>query len=412
MSSPNVLFLLVDCLRADYLSERAHRVRTPRLRALASGGVHATQMIAGSVTTTPCVASIFTGLYSPRHGIRSLSGYRLRPGLATLPGRMREAGYVTHAEMTGPLLREVGLDHDFDSYVYRHESAYLDTPEGGAVIERLRALRSPWFAFVHLWELHQPRHVRSGFDGRAFGRSAYDRALSSLDAALAPLCETVGPHGVTVIHGDHGEQFPAPTRIRQFYRWRKKLLGRPYPPWPSFPRREGHGFDVWERLIRVPFVLHAPEKVPPGRLDAVSRQVDIFPTLLDLLELPVPSGLDGVSFLPAVRAGVTMDLTAYIEACGATLPDPREWRRGLRTGTWKYIESDGGSLPPQLYDLTVDPRERRNLASDAPDVTRRLREQLHGMLASARAEAGAESHLDAADDAIVEAKLRDLGYLE
>ena len=109
---PNILFLLIDCLRADYVDARRLLVRTPNLLGLARGGLHASQMIAAATTTTPCVASILTGTYSLRHGIRSLRGYRLRSRLATLPTELQRLGYHTHAEVTGPLLPAVGLSRD------------------------------------------------------------------------------------------------------------------------------------------------------------------------------------------------------------------------------------------------------------------------------------------------------------
>ena len=89
--------------------------------------------------------------------------------------------------MTGPLLPAVGLSRELSSYEVRSTDSYLDTPWGDEVRHLLTAeLPEPWFALIHLWELHLPRHVSNGFDSWRFGRNRYERALSSLDAALAP----------------------------------------------------------------------------------------------------------------------------------------------------------------------------------------------------------------------------------
>lgn len=370
-------------------------------------------MIAAATTTTPCVASILTGTYSPRHGVRSLRGYRLRPDLPTLAERLRDVGYHTLADVTGPLLPAVGLDRGFASYHHRDEDAYLDTAWGETLATRLTdgTMQRPWFAFVHLWELHQPRHVRAGFDTRRYGRTRYARAVASLDASLAPLLRALPDDTLIVLHGDHGEQLPVSHRLKRFYRWQRKVFGRRFPPWPSFPTREGHGFDVWEDIIRVPFVLHLPGVVAPCRLTQLARQVDIMPTLLDLLGAPVPDDIDGVSLLPAAVRGVSADLAleAYIEACGETIVDPLDWRRGIRTARWKYIQTAGGTQPEQLYDLRRDPRERRNVAHASPAVVAKLRARLASRLATDTAE---EARLGADEQRLLDARLRALGYLE
>lgn len=407
---PNILFLLIDCLRADYVDGRGLFVRAPNLLRLARGGLHATQMIAAATTTTPCVASILTGTYSLRHGIRSLRGYRLRSRLATLPAELRRLGYHTHAEVTGPLLPAVGLGRGFSSYEIRGADAHLDTPWGQDLHHRLTAeLPQPWFAFIHLWELHLPRHVPHRFDSWRFGWNRYERALSGLDASLKPLLTALEGRALVVLHGDHGEQLRPPRPVIRFYRWQRKKLGRRFPPWPSFPAREGHGFDVWENLIRVPFVLHFPGRVPARSLPRLTRQVDIMPTLLELLNAPVPDGIDGRSILSLFDPTGEPERDAYVEACGATIVDPRDYRRAIRSARWKYIETADGTDSEQLYDVERDPRERHNLIHRQPAVAAELRERLAQRLATD--EGLDDTDLSPQEREVVEEQLRKLGYL-
>ena len=408
---PNILFLLVDCLRADCVDGRRRFVRVPNLLRLARGGLHATQMIAAATTTTPCVASILTGTYSPRHGIRSLRGYRLRPHLVTLPAELQRLGYHTHADVTGPLLPAVGLDRGFTSYVFRDKGDCLDTGWGSEVIRHLTTgLPEPWFAFIHLWELHLPRHVSRDLDSWRFGRNRYERALSSLDANLAPVLAALDGRTLIVVHGDHGEQLGAPRHLIRFYRWQRKKLGRHFPPWASFPVREGHGFDVWEGLIRVPFVLHCPGRVAARRLPQLTRQVDIMPTLLELLGVEPPADIDGRSLLPTLGSGNEPEREAYVEACGATIVDPRDYRRAIRSARWKYIETADGTGSAQLYDVVRDPRERHNVIDREPAVAAEFREKLAERLATD--EGSEDSGLSSEEQAVVDAQLRNLGYIE
>jgi arylsulfatase A-like enzyme len=351
---------------------------------------------------------MLTGTYSPRHGVRAIGGHRLHPEATTLPTLLAAAGYHTVAEVTGPLVPENGLDRGFAEYRLRPASAYLSDAWGDELIARLRngALAAPWFLFLHLWELHSPRKVLPGYGGRRYGRNRYDRALASLDATLAPLLHALGPETVVVVHGDHGERLIASTLEYRWYRLWRDVLGA-----SRTRKREGHETDVYEELIRVPLALVAPGRVPAGReVGQLVRQVDLMPTLLDLLELPVPAGLDGVSLLPAVRAGSNLGLEAFLEAFGRVRGTPRDRRAGWRTAAWKYIVAPNASdVPEELYDLSADPHERRNLAAREPGRTAGFRARVAAVEATARP---AAPELSAAEREAVEQRLRDLGYLE
>ena len=403
---PDVLFLLIDCMRADALGGRG--VPTPTLDALTARGVRFTQAIASASSTTPCVASMSTGLYSPRHGVRSIGAHRLHPDVATLASCLAADGYHTVAEVTGPLGRESGLDRGFVEYTVRPASVYLSDEWGQTLIARLRERRvsEPWFLFLHLWELHSPRKVLAPYRRRRFGRTRYDRALASLDATLAPLLAALPSDTVVLLHGDHGERVMASTLAYRWYRLRRDLLGA-----SRTQKLEGHETDVYEELVRVALALVAPGRVPAGgRVDQLARQVDLTPTVLDLLGLPVPPGLDGTSLLPAVRDAQALGLEAVLEAFGRVRGTARAQRRGWRTARWKYIEApQAPEVPVELYDLAADPRERRNVAGAHPEIVAELRAKVAAVEATAT-DAGLA--LSADEEAAVEARLRDLGYIE
>ncbi len=403
---PNVLFLLVDCMRADAIGGRG--VPTPNLDALVARGTRFTQAISSASSTTPCVATMLTGLYSPRHGVRAIGGLRLRPEPATLPALLAEAGYHTVAEMTGPLVPESGLDRGFAEYRIRRASTYLSDAWGEELTLRLRdrGMREPWFLFVHLWELHSPRKVLPPFRKRRFGRNRYDRALASLDATLAPLLTALPRDTVVVVHGDHGERLIASALQYRWYRLWRDILGA-----QRTQKREGHETDVYEELIRVPLVVVAPGRVPAATaVGQLVRQVDLTPTILDVLGLPVPSGLDGTSVLPAVAGGADLGLEAFIEAFGRVRGTPRDRRAGWRTSSWKCIVAPNApDVPDELYDLANDPRERRNLARLQPARMAELRARIAAVEASGAAPV---LELSDADRDVVEQRLRDLGYLE
>jgi arylsulfatase A-like enzyme len=405
MSRRNILVLMIDCMRADALGGRG--VPIPTLDALTARGARFTQTIASASSTTPCVASMLTGLYSPRHGVRAIGGRPLRPDVATVPALLAAEGYHTIAEVTGPLLPENGLDRGFTEYHCRPATTYFSDPWGEALLQRLGdgRLPEPWFLFLHLWELHTPRKVLAPFKQRRYGRNRYDRALASLDARLAPLLAALPDDTAVVVHGDHGERLIESSLEYRWYRLWRDVLGA-----KRTAKREGHETDVYEVLIRVPLVLVAPGRIGAGVVvDQLVRQVDLGPTLLDLAGVPVPPGLDGTSLLPAI-GGSNLQLEAFVEAFGRVRGSPRDRRAGWRGPRWKCITApQAPDVADELYDLAADPRERRNMAREHSDVVRELRARIDAVEATA---AGDVAALSDAEQATIERRLRELGYVE
>jgi len=113
----NVLLVTIDTLRADALHSYGGPAATPNLDALAGRGIRFEFAHAHAVLTRPSHARILSGLYPFEHGVRDHSGYRMRPGTATLATLLKEKGFATGAFVGGvPLTREFGLDAGFDVY--------------------------------------------------------------------------------------------------------------------------------------------------------------------------------------------------------------------------------------------------------------------------------------------------------
>lgn len=370
------------------------------------------QAIASASSTTPCVACLLTGTYSFVHGLRSIFGLKLNPTVPSLVETLRAYGYHTYAEVSGPLFPETGLDRGFEVYHFREGSAYLSTGWGADLRHHLRTaeFKAPWFLFLHLWELHHHRHILPEFRSRAYGRNRYERALSSLDSQLATFVAALPPNTLVVLHGDHGEHVVQTDFGYRLYRLWRDVLGR------ATAKREGHEIDVSEDLIRVPLVLtllngensllRAGKKV-----SQLVRQVDVLPTILDLLNVPVPDPLHGQSLLPALQHDTPLHLEAYLEAFLRVRSDPRDRRVGWRTAEWKYVYApQNPRLSQELYHLSEDPWERRNLASRRPEIAADLRTRIeslqHGPLAPNPGLAMSD-----AEKTSLEKRLTELGYL-
>jgi arylsulfatase A-like enzyme len=332
--------------------------------------------------------------------------------MQSLVETLRASGYHTYAEVSGPLFPETGLDRGFEVYHFREGSAYLSTDWGADLRQRLQTteFKAPWFLFLHLWELHHHRHILPEFRSRAYGRNRYERALSSLDSQLATLIAALPPNTLVVLHGDHGEHVVQTDWGYRLYRLWRDVLGR------TTAKREGHEMDVSEDLLRVPLVFtllngEDPRLRQGRKISQLVRQVDVLPTILDLLDIPVPDTLHGQSLLPALRQDIPLHLEAYIEAFLRVRSDPRDRRVGWRTAEWKYSYApQNPRLPQELYYLSEDPRERHNLAFRRPEIAADLRARIealqHGPLAPSPGLAMSD-----VEKASLEKRLTELGYL-
>ena len=234
---------------------------------------------------------------------------------------------------------------------------------------------------MHLYEPHFPYEPPEPFASR-FRGDPYHGEVAATDAALEPLLRPLLDRGaaartVVILTSDHGE-----------------ALGD--------HGESTHGLFAYEATLRVPLVVWAPGLFRPHVVREPVRHVDLLPTVLDVLSLPVPADLPGRSLLPLLaRRDDGPARPSYFEALSASLN--RRWAplHGLREGRLKYID-----LPlPELYDLEADPAETRNLVASRP----RELESLRGRLALLRAEDRGIERVAESREAVE--RLRALGYV-
>ncbi len=225
---PNILLVVADCARSDKWVGPGRTTITPNVDRLSRQGITFPTAITEKSCTTPSFATLLTGLYSPRHGVHLIWGYRLPDQVSMLTDVLAELGYHNYAEVSGPLVPEMGLARGFEHYEYRAPCDYLHTAWGRRFVDRLRGgyYREPWFLMLHLWELHPGRQVSPEHDRPQFGRDGYERAASSLDAQLGRVFEAAGDDAMILFTGDHGEKTEAETyREGTAVDYARRLLG-------------------------------------------------------------------------------------------------------------------------------------------------------------------------------------------
>ena len=386
----NILFIVVDCLRADYIYE-PNKSQIPNITKLKNNGFSFLNTIATTTTTSPSFSSLLTGLYPFENGVRSHSGYALKKDVITFPEILQKHGYHTYAEVTGPFVKELGLTKGFEEFNYRDRKETIFSNWGKTLLKKFKThYESPWFTFLHIWSLHEPRMVLNEFNKKEYGNSNYPRAIASIDKYLGELFKVIEVDDtIIILTGDHGEQtyrsFIEKNIKKIIYKIIKKI--KKYQLFKiSFakmvrPFHTGHGFSIYDILVKVPLIFYNKELVPTNHSTTQIRQIDIFPTILDLIKIKTNNKVTGKSTLPIIEQKDYKHRDAYLEAVGRAIPNKEEWLAGIRIANkFKYIYSPfRKKYKDELYYLEKDPFERINLAQIYPNFAEKFKERINNL---------------------------------
>jgi arylsulfatase A-like enzyme len=410
----NVLFILVDTLRADRLSAYGYeRDTSPALVGLAETGIRFTRHVAQSSWTKCSMASLWTGLYPARTGV--LRSQHVIPPEARMPAEIfREAGYRTAGIWRNNWIApNFGFAQGFEIYqspkptplqrAVRRENPNLTLAGSDADIIRSASAflrihgHERWFLYLHLMDVHQ---YVSSEDEAMFGTAysdLYDNSIRWVDRLVGHLVSELDRRGLRertliVFAADHGEAF-------------------------GEHGGEGHARNVYGEVTETPFVLNLPFRLDPGILvEARSENVDLWPTVLDLLGLPALPDADGRSFVPEIIAAARGERGSDREEIAFAHLD-ETWGNSTRNpqpvvavnqGRWRLIYPTARPRQAAIYDKTQDPREQRNLYDESTAVAEEL-VSLAGEYLETRPPWGDETPSIELDEMLLD-QLRALGY--
>ena len=400
---PNVLLITVDTFRHDRLGCAGYgRDTTPNLDRIASEGVLFTQAISSSSWTTPGLMSVLTGLYAPTHGVDARDR-SLWAGAPTLPRLLKPLGYASPDICYLTVIPNfAGLG--FDAYARRDS---LLTSGDEVLFQCLEDYRDRrFFIYYHYRDLHLPYNPAPPYD-RLFAPEGFDWTKLPEAKRRAVTEDVMIPFGhVTFEEGDRGwiaGLYDGEVRQmdeRFFGRLEESLvrLGLKERTFLIVTADHGeelldHGFvghastslkgTSYDEVIRVPLILRYPGGLAGGRRAPEQVQnIDVAPTVLDLLRAEVPEALQGRSLLPLIRGEAGWrERPAFCETTPGGYQAPPEMLRtrvrSMRTPEWKFIRTVGPSVDEaELYHLKEDPGERRNVAAEYPEVARQMRGEL------------------------------------
>lgn len=434
---PSLVLLVVDTLRADRLGVYGYpRDTSPRIDAFAREARIYRRAVASSPWTLPSHASLFTGKPPFAHGAHGFlvnepveNSRPLRLEETTLAEVLATAGYETAAFVanSGYLARHWQLDQGFASYVVdRRPGSELNRRHVLPWLEE-RTSPSPFFLFVNYMDAHRPYQTASpDGTGSATGRTpaesealldeAIERILprpegplpSSTDSLLRHVSED---YDAGVRNADHavGQVLDALRRLGLDGET-VVVVTSDHGEYLGEHRLVEHSKDVYQPVLSVPLLL----RVPGGRSHEEIEERVVSHDLPHLVLRHWPAGLRGQLLAPFPDPFRPVVSELYFSRTKDLLHPRwgerfRRVRRAVFTGSHKWIASSDGA--DELYDLSEDPAESRNLAQERRAVAARARRALHSLLSSAGESSPRPDGTPPALDEATRRELEALGYV-
>lgn len=420
---PNIIFIMADDLGyGDLGCYGQKRILTKNIDRLATEGTRFTQAYAGSTVCAPSRCSLMTGMHNGHNRIRDNLPHNvwLRPDDVTVAEVLKQAGYKTggigkwslgnpgswgipnyqgfdywyghlnqdQAHFYYPdylwendkviLLQKVVIENEVGklkgnrggkNVCYTHD---FFTEKAVSFIEQHR--EDPFFLYLAYTIPHfsdYPKNTPEHFivpsdepytnkDWPQIAKN-YAAMITRMDRDVGQIMKLLKQLGIdqntlVLFTSDNGSYKGSPIPIKFF---------------DSNGKLRGGKRDQYEGGIRIPMIARWPGKVPAGRVsDQVWAFWDFLPTAAELVGLPAPKGIDGISMLPALLGKKQKSHDYLYWDYGHVR---KTYKQAVRMGDWKGVRN-GVRAPVELYNLSDDVGETRNVASEHPQVVSQIEE--------------------------------------
>jgi arylsulfatase A-like enzyme len=346
MMKPNILFLVIDGLRADSCIKNSTSI-TPNIDNLIKNGISFNQAISSGPSSTPAVSSLFTSLYPFECLVQDGKINKLNPNIDTHVKKLNENGYSTHA-MIQDVLSHMGFEEIFGEKnltPYDHSSKKLWSGLGNDILNKIDSLKAenPWFFYVQVYDFNlliypYDERYKTGpeeITDSKYGNNHYERILSVQDKWIGKILEKIDQENTLVVFtADHGLEsgaydkklqdfdnlqrikrnikpgtsFQLASKIKSVIPFRKKIVGK-YKDHIKNIKEEIQKSELeklekldltiyqkrlmefsikptshlYDDRLHIPLIFYGYD-IPKGRsVNDLVRSIDIFPTIMDLI---------------------------------------------------------------------------------------------------------------------------------
>ncbi|MBN1456364.1 MAG: sulfatase [Sedimentisphaerales bacterium] len=417
---PNVVVILCDTLRPDFLSFNGYPVETsPFLTELSKRSVNFKRAFSTSSWTAPSTASLFTSKYPHRHGV--IEGFacfnrrmevfkkegkvlvelnRIPSDVVTMPEIFRSIGYSTiGAASNRNIGEEIGFTRGFDKFDLLYQGAGGEP--ASVLYKRVKGWADdvspskPIFLYMHLNDVHAPydKHLMY-YDKPAKKedepKAKYLSEVRYLDRYIKKIYRLMNADSNTifVVLSDHGEEFMDHGGI-------------------------GHETTLYRELTNVVAMFHAPFlNLKPQNIDTNISLIDVLPTILDLVNFDKTPEMEGLSVKSLLKAdqqskALTDELNDRTIFAHRIVNDPQINLWAAINRHWNMIEFQDGKRV--LFDHRTDLPEKHDVFGENPEITGSLIAQLDHFKTHGR-RTDIETTPVNMDQELIE-QLRTLGYV-
>jgi choline-sulfatase len=428
-TKPNIVLILIDTLRPDYLGFYGYKKEMAAFLAkLAKESFVFTRAFSTSSWTAPAIASLFTSKYPYQHGVAE--GYianlrrarelemtgkskimlnKLPTEMRTLPEIFKSIGYSTFGITTNINIGDaMGFHRGFDYFLYNTQATADVMYEQILKLKRSLKQSKPFFLYLHPNDVHYPYNKRMPYyqmqgDSKEEFRAKYLSEIGFTDEYLGKIYKTLNlaDNTIVMVTSDHGEEF-----------------------WDH--GRTLHLSTLYRELTQVVMLLQMPfSKSGPRRIDVNVSLIDVLPTLVELVSNEPIQDMEGVSLKPllinnestkefsekvqqrVLFAQRIMDNLSYREGYWSEdSPERQHWAAIYRN--WNMIE--WGDSRKELFNHRQDFQEKHNLLSNYPEIASSLLGKIQ-VLKKMKPEKAVEKVEVNLDKKLYE-ELRSLGYVE
>ncbi|MEW5807144.1 MAG: sulfatase, partial [Acidobacteriota bacterium] len=351
-----IILITLDTTRADRLGCYGYKsIKTPNLDRIAAEGFLFENATCQVPMTLPSHATIMTGLYPPRHGVRNNTNFALGENAQTLAELLKQNGFKTGAAISSFMVHsKFGMAQGFDEFDQKFYIMPFGEPEDWAERRAQETIDATieWFGrnhneekffyWLHLYDPHQKYDPPYPYADQ-YVNNPYDGEIAYMDAELGRFFEYLKriklyDKTLFLIIGDHGEAFGEHGEYE-------------------------HQNLIYESTMRIPFIIKMPGANKPKRIEVPVSTVDMFSTVLDLANMKIEGNPDGSSLVPLMKwGGSKWTGIYYIETMAPNLIYGWSSLKGIRSLEWKFIESSRS----ELYNLSDDPGENENRIDKNP----------------------------------------------
>ncbi len=405
-ATDNIVFLVIDTLRADHLPFYGYNVDTaPFLSELAAKSIVFENAFSASSTTAPSMASVFTSVYPSQHGVlmgmqatkrlkqqldepyQDLSINKIPAELLTLGEMMKQSGFKTYGVADNLNIdHQIGYIEGFDKFkTFQYEGA---ANLNNVAMEYYPDLQnSKHFLYLHYMDPHIPYHQREPWFDKNHPNpkiAAYDSEIRYADEHIKKIFEqyNVLENSLVVFLSDHGEELGDHGDY-------------------------GHGRNLYPEVIRVPlFVYH--RNLKPARVKQPVSTIDVLPTLAKVTKMEAQPYWEGESLTTYFNDhDFVKPRTTFSQLLG-----PKEYVRELFMAAhdqdhWLYIDAISQERK-ELFHLSEDPLALEDLLLAYPNKSTELSSELEVL--SKKSPISAPEKVDIKMNKKTVNKLKTLGY--